>query len=52
MGRDLNKTRNERRMFFITPQRKDSVHEAAVTSVPFSSHLLGREANVPTLLSP
>lgn len=34
MIRDLNKTRNERRVFFTTPQRKDGGQEATVTSIP------------------
>lgn len=34
MIRDLNKTRNDRRVFFTTPQRKDGGQEATVTSIP------------------
>ena len=34
MIRDLNKTRNERRVFFTTPQRKISGKEATVPSIP------------------
>lgn len=34
---DLNRTRNERRLFFTSGQRKDGGHEAMVDSIAHSS---------------